>query len=499
MYLIRTLFCLCLTVVCSLPAMAAPLVNAKDLFYRELKSPTNASTGLAYCIELRRKGQRPILCNNRYPFQTGDAIKLHIKSNRTGYAYIVMAQGSTGKKAVLYPPQGSTEDNLLEAGKEYVVPPNGVIEFDNNAGTEKVLLVLSPQQVSLDAALASARNINITQDHLTGIPEQVDNCSVYSNEGVYENTPDSSRPLKPGQGQVYVVNPDSDAVTAVGIVLSHLGGQQASCIPFTQPGSVATAPALVAQPSAQSTPAPNGPNRPISDKWAFVVGCDRFLNGNGLRFCVKDAISMREFLINEAGFSPNHVLMLTNEQATTANVMRVMTELLPQAVRKDDLVVLYFSTHGSGNLTGPNYNNHIVTYDTGPEVPGVHMQTLGDLIKAKIPSDRVVTILDVCFAGSAKDLDAKDYLDSLLQGSGEIIVSACGPNETSQELPQYGHGLFTYHLLNSLREKKALKASFDETRQKVIVDEPGQHPIINYERWQGNDVVLFSRPKSPRP
>lgn len=108
------------------------LRNAKDMFYEELKTQAHQTNGIAFCLELHRPGSPTTLCNNRYPFKSGDGVRLHIKSSSPGYAYIYLDSGSTGKKCVLYPPAGSSEDNRLEAGKQYVIPPNGLLKMDNN-------------------------------------------------------------------------------------------------------------------------------------------------------------------------------------------------------------------------------------------------------------------------------------------------------------------------------------------------------------------------------
>jgi len=57
-----------------------------------------------------------------------------------------------------------------------------------------------------------------------------------------------------------------------------------------------------------------------------------------------------------------------------------------------------------------------------------------------------------------------DYLESMMQGSGEIIVSACGPNETSARATKLWSWAIYLPTYEFLREKKALKSSFDTTR-----------------------------------
>jgi len=466
--------------------------NAKDLFYQELKSQTNSNKGIAYCLELKRNGAPTVLCNNRYPFKSGDSLRFHIKSNTSGFAYIVLAEGSTGRRQILYPPENTATSNRLEAGKEYVVPENGMLTFDQNPGREKLMLVLSKTQLDLRTALANAKNVFVDSTVLTGLPEEKDGSEIFSNEGAYDMNSVGTR--RPGQGQVFVVSKEADNIIALEIALNHLPPETGHQLPI-QNTSGAIPPQAISNSSV---------NRPITDKWAFIIGVNKFVNGPSLRFCVKDAMKFRSYLINEAGFNPNHVLVLTDEKATTDNILRVMTKLLPQAVKHDDLVVLYFSCHGSGNLGGENTENRIVTHDfDGTSNKGILMQQMGDMIKQNIPSDRVVTILDLCFSGNAKDLEDSSSLDALMQGSGQIIVSACGPNEVSIEDPRIEQGLFSYHLIDALRQRKSLCTSFDLARERTIArakeEKSQQHPLINYERWKGNDLVLSTKPVSPRP
>lgn len=466
-------------------SFAAPLANAKDMFYEELKTPGGAArTGatVAYCLELHRGSAPPVLCNNRYPFRSGDGIRLHLKTSSPRYVYIALMQGSTGKKALLYPPPG--ENNRIEPGRECLVPPHGLIKFDNNPGAEKLALLLSPEPIDTSRALSSS-TFSVDANLLTGIPQSAGDYSVYSNDGVY-NLGDKAA----GSGLVYVHNPNPGTVTGVSIVLNH--------------GATPAAPATPPSTSTPSNPSSgSGPNRPVSDKWAFIVGVNKFANfpDRELRFCVNDAKYLKDFLVNEAGFKPNHVYFLSDEQATQKNILRVMTELLPSAIQRDDLVLLYFSTHGTPKMKGENF---IVTHDFQLDTQnGIPMAKLGELIKKKIPSDRVVTILDTCFSGNARQMDTKQALDDLLVGSGQIIVSSCGPNETSLEDARLQHGYFTYYLVNALRSNKLLKQSFDVSKGQVVTHTQSehnhsQHPIVNYDRWKGNDLPIHVAPTSPR-
>jgi hypothetical protein len=60
-----------------------------------------------------------------------------------GYAYIVMNQGTTGKKAVLFPEAQTGLANDVSSGQDYTMPTKGWLKFDQHPGVEKLTLIFS--------------------------------------------------------------------------------------------------------------------------------------------------------------------------------------------------------------------------------------------------------------------------------------------------------------------------------------------------------------------
>ncbi len=127
----------------------APQSGAKGLFLEQLDKPEKSlNTGLQYWINLNRDG-KTMKVTNKFNFKTGDRIKFHVKSNINGFAYIILKSGSRGEQSVLFPDRSNNEDNHVVRGKEYILPNEGCLTFDENPGLEKVSLVLS--RTPLDA------------------------------------------------------------------------------------------------------------------------------------------------------------------------------------------------------------------------------------------------------------------------------------------------------------------------------------------------------------
>ncbi|MBX9723731.1 MAG: DUF4384 domain-containing protein [Candidatus Obscuribacterales bacterium] len=128
--------------------------GAKDLFYKQQTSSSLViNTGIQYWIELKRAGKVSNV-SNKFAFKSGDNIRIHVKSNVDAFAYIVLKEGSSGEQSVLFPDTHFHDNNKLKAGQDYSLPQEGYMAFDQNPGTEKVLLLLSRTPIDSNKFLA---------------------------------------------------------------------------------------------------------------------------------------------------------------------------------------------------------------------------------------------------------------------------------------------------------------------------------------------------------
>ena len=173
---------------CSSSVKTASGPSARDVFYHDTSghaatsgnsATASGATSVAYRLELRRGESEPVSCDNRFAFKSGDALRLHIKVNEPLYCY-VLTSGSTGEKSVLYPPSG--ENNLLQPDTDCVVPANGEMIFDDNAGTDRLLVALTTKPIAEDKAL-TLQGVTVEGSALTGSPTKVGDYSVISGFG----------------------------------------------------------------------------------------------------------------------------------------------------------------------------------------------------------------------------------------------------------------------------------------------------------------------------
>jgi tetratricopeptide (TPR) repeat protein len=280
-------------------------------------------------------------------------------------------------------------------------------------------------------------------------------------------------------------------------------------------------------------------SRPVADKWAVVVGISNFANPNiNLKYAAKDATDFRNFLISKEQFQPDHVRLLTDKNATKENIIAQLGKAwLGKVASKDDLVVLYISSHGTGPQADDGGFNFLVAQDTDPNKlhsTGIPMQWLTSIIGEQVPSNRVVMIMDVCHSAAAapgsgaKELyrsDERPVTSAQANANSAATANASGvdaqkiqlkdgqsalcsslADQVSWESKTYPNSVFTKKLIEALQVKgkqttltDAYAYLKDAVESEVLRDRASvQTPILNTKKWTGGDAILAVKPTKPR-
>jgi len=165
------------------------------------------------------------------------------------------------------------------------------------------------------------------------------------------------------------------------------------------------------------------------------------------------------------GYPANQVRLLLDADATRANIISALQELVDNA-KPSDTVIIFFSGHGGNWTVGANSFGYICPADyvlLDPENTGIKTDELSEMISG-IPAARVVLILDACHAEAVaivkSDETAKGMLpqglrtsalERLSAGSGRVILASCSEGESSYTYLVKGHSLFTHFLLEGLK------------------------------------------------
>lgn len=260
------------------------------------------------------------------------------------------------------------------------------------------------------------------------------------------------------------------------------------------------------------------PGTPISDKWAVVVGISDFAKPSlNLKYAAKDASDFKNFLVSKCHFAPDHIRLLTNQNATKNKIMDVLGDSwLPRVTLPADLVVIYISSHGSPSSLDVAGVNYIVAHDTDPDklfTTGIPIQHLAETIRERVHSKRVLIVLDACHSGAAsgesKGLQRTANVDAsaFAQGTGHAVICSSSRSESSWESKNQPNGVFTKALIDAFASKgesTKLTDAFGKLKEKVqtqVAAERGvmQTPVLEASKWKGDELILAAVPASPRP
>lgn len=99
--------------------------------------------GLRYSLLKHMGGSRYDEVDPDTVFRAGDKIRVNVQANDSGYLYIVQ-RGSSGAWGVMFPsPEIESGNNHVASQRPYDLPPGGRFTFDEQAGEEKLFIILS--------------------------------------------------------------------------------------------------------------------------------------------------------------------------------------------------------------------------------------------------------------------------------------------------------------------------------------------------------------------
>jgi uncharacterized caspase-like protein len=301
-----------------------------------------------------------------------------------------------------------------------------------------------------------------------------------------------------------------EGANAIVLTATETGGavrQEVRTVIYDKPKPVAAA-----APGAAAPPPPAVKH----DSWAVIIGVGRYQSTDipSLRYTVADAESLYQILVGPGGFRKEHVLLMTDKTEKTPtlrNIKWALGTFLARSAKKDDTVVIFFAGHGAPEVDQRGVERdglakYLIPSDADPDdlystaLPMDEMQT----IFGRVEAERMVVFLDACYSGAAggrtfsskktraANLDDQ-FLERLTRSKGRAIITASRPSEVSIELPELGHGIFTYYLVQGLKGAADLNRDgiitvqelYEYVEQQVSVKSRSvggnQHPVMKGE------------------
>jgi uncharacterized caspase-like protein len=269
-------------------------------------------------------------------------------------------------------------------------------------------------------------------------------------------------------------------------------------------------------PQVAAAPPPPTPVAPTRNQWAVVIGVGRYesVAVPRLKYTVSDAEAVYQALTGPAGFKKDNVLLLTDRserKPTLRNIKWALGTFLGRSAQKDDTVLIFFAGHGAPEvdtrgLERDGLAKYLIPSDADPDdlfstaLPMDDLQT----IFGRIEAERVVAFLDACYSGAAggRTFASKKtragavddlFLERLTRSKGRAIITASRPAEVSIELPELGHGIFSYYLVGGLKGAAdlnrdgivSLQELYEYLEQQVTAKSRAvggnQHPVMKGE------------------
>lgn len=236
-----------------------------------------------------------------------------------------------------------------------------------------------------------------------------------------------------------------------------------------------------------------------ADKWAVIVGINEYkIIDPDLRYCESDALKMKNFLTQKAGFNEEHIKILLGKEATKRNIREAIKNWLAMNVKPGDRAVFYFSGHGVQfqDFNGDEedgLDEMLGAYDSGRlDFTFIKDDELSRWLR-KVNTDNKIVFIDACHSGTgtravslngeymptvkayypepdmaiqrATEDDIKSYLGSEREAEMEIqamktqqndnvdgiaSISASRDDQVALESPRLDGGVLTYYLTKTL-------------------------------------------------
>lgn len=203
---------------------------------------------------------------------------------------------------------------------------------------------------------------------------------------------------------------------------------------------------------------------------ALLVGVGQFADSAlpELSYAGQDVDLVRSWLVdpNGGGFAPGEVSILRDEKATRAAILAA-TARLAAATGPDDLVLLYFSSHGfytQDQVVGIVCHDTRTTGQTGPQgspiVDRSTALTRDDLygFLKQLPARQRAVIVDACHSAELTEppgpgLPAPAAEEDPPGGPSRVtlVLASCLEAQKAWESKELGASIFTYFILEGLK------------------------------------------------
>ncbi|OFD90563.1 hypothetical protein BWGOE13_55300 [Bacillus mycoides] len=195
-------------------------------------------------------------------------------------------------------------------------------------------------------------------------------------------------------------------------------------------------------------------------RFAIVIGINDYEH-YPLKYCVNDATSVRQILIDKCGFNSEDIFLLTSSKdesikEITGKYKEALRAISESFIEFEDSILFYFAGHGNYKEEKSN----ILFHDSEYPIKEIHNE-----ISALNPKVQTY-IIDSCNSGGKVLTRGQDLLlpqeyligKYIESSDGAMLLYACGSDQKARETDDMQHGLLTFEFLNAITNE----ALYDE-------------------------------------
>ena len=229
------------------------------------------------------------------------------------------------------------------------------------------------------------------------------------------------------------------------------------------------------------------------DAIAIVIGNPDYEKTKRVDFALRDATSIRRYLVDMCGYRDENVIFITNASKSDFELYFGTREdsqgkLFNMIKPGSSDVFVYYSGHGAPGMR--DHKGYFVPVECDPnyvELQGYPTETFYNNL-SKINAKSVNVVIDACFSGADLVKNVSPLLLKLESGSfplaNGVALSSSKSDQVSSWYNEKQHGLFTYFFLKGMHDRAA---DLNKDGQ-ITMDE-----MYKYLSDKSNGVPYFAR------
>lgn len=217
-------------------------------------------------------------------------------------------------------------------------------------------------------------------------------------------------------------------------------------------------------------------------RYAILISCEEYKDFSNISFCHGDAILIEETLVKYCDYEQENVMNLMLYPNGDNNNPEEVLEKVRNSIdnsEEGDTILFYFAGHGF--LEGDNA--YLLLPDTSKDNISGTALSIQELNKCLSKNDRAnFRIFDACHSGADTRGAKINSFNDMVSGDGWITLASCAKDEESYPDSKLQQGIFTYCLVQSIKEFNKGEFVFAEDLKLKVCSKVSKWCSENYKK-----------------